>query len=171
MRAFIIGRFQPFHLGHMELVEKLTKEYDSVIIGIGSAQESHTKDNPFTAGERHLMISNSLESKKIYNFYLVPIEDIYRNALWVAHIEAIAPPFNQVYAANPLTRRLFQERGYHVITPPMYKREVYSGKEVRRRMLMEENWEELVPPEVAEIIKEIDGVNRIKEISKTDEVQ
>ncbi|MEM0485287.1 MAG: nicotinamide-nucleotide adenylyltransferase [Thermoplasmata archaeon] len=171
MRAFIIGRFQPFHLGHMHLIENLTKNYDSVIIGIGSAQESHTKENPFTAGERHLMISNALENKKIYNFYLVPIEDIYRNALWVAHVEAIAPPFNHVYAANPLTRRLFQERGYNVIMPPMYKREIYSGKEIRRRMVMGENWEDLVPKEVADVIMEIDGINRIREISKTDEVQ
>ncbi|MEM4934603.1 MAG: nicotinamide-nucleotide adenylyltransferase, partial [Thermoplasmata archaeon] len=83
----------------------------------------------------------------------------------------IAPPFNHVYAANPLTKRLFQERGYNVIMPPMYKREIYSGKEIRRRMVMGENWEDLVPKEVADVIMEIDGINRIREISKTDEVQ
>ncbi|MGC8619903.1 MAG: nicotinamide-nucleotide adenylyltransferase [Thermoplasmata archaeon] len=170
MRAFIIGRFQPFHLGHMMMTLDLAKKYDSIIIGIGSAQESHTPENPFTAGERHLMISNTLESRKIYNFYLVPIEDIHRNALWVAHIESIAPPFTHVYAGNPLTKRLFEERGYKVETPILYDREKYSGREVRKRILKDENWQELVPEEVVQVINEIDGINRIKEISRSDEV-
>jgi cytidyltransferase-related domain len=67
-RAFIVGRFQPFHKGHLEVIEEVLKEHDSVIIGIGSAQYSHTLQNPFTAGERHLMISNALETQKIFNF-------------------------------------------------------------------------------------------------------
>ncbi len=169
MRAFIIGRFQPFHLGHLKMVEDLAKKHDYIIIGIGSAQESHTLENPFTAGERHLMISNTLENRKIYNYYLVPIEDIHRNAIWVAHIEAISPPFHKVYAGNPLTKRLFEERGYKVETPQLYERKKYSGREVRRRMIAGENWEELVPEEVANVIKEIDGVQRIREIAKSDE--
>jgi len=169
MRALIIGRFQPFHLGHLKIIEDLSKKHDYIIIGIGSAQESHTVDNPFTAGERHLMIANSLESRNINNFYLVPIEDIYRNALWVAHVEAIAPPFNVVYSANPLTKRLFQERGYDVIIPEMYRRDIYSGREIRRRMIHGENWEELVSREVIKVIEEIDGISRIREIAKGDE--
>jgi nicotinamide-nucleotide adenylyltransferase len=169
MRALIIGRFQPFHLGHLKIIEDLSKRHDYIIIGIGSAQESHTVENPFTAGERHLMIANSLESRNINNFYLVPIEDIYRNALWVAHVESIAPPFNVVYSANPLVKRLFMEKGYKVIMPELYRRDIYSGKEIRRRMIHDENWQELVTKEVIKVIDEIDGINRIKEIAKSDE--
>ncbi|MEM0194770.1 MAG: adenylyltransferase/cytidyltransferase family protein, partial [Thermoplasmatales archaeon] len=70
MRPLLIGRFQPFHNGHLWLVDKIVKEYGSIIIGIGSAQESHTLVNPFTAGERQYMIQKALESNSIRDYYL-----------------------------------------------------------------------------------------------------
>lgn len=168
-RAIFIGRFQPFHLGHLEVVKYVLRKYDSIIIGIGSAQYSHTLENPFTAGERHLMISMSLEELGIHNYYLVPIEDIHRNSVWVSHVESIAPPFRAVFTNNPLTRRLFSERGYPVETPPIYDRKMYSGNEIRRRIINEEPWEHLVPKAVVEVIEEIDGINRLKMLAERDE--
>ncbi len=168
MRALLVGRFQPFHNGHMEVVKYIIERYDAVIIGIGSAQDSHSISNPFTAGERHLMISRSLEKKGIHNYYLVPIEDLHRNSVWVAHVESIAPPFDVVFANNPLTKRLFYEKGYKVVIPPFYDRSKYSGKEVRRRIIMNEPWEHLVPEGVAETIKEIDGVSRLRSLAEND---
>ncbi len=167
-RALLIGRFQPFHLGHLKVVRHIAQRHEAVIIGIGSAQYSHTVENPFTAGERHLMISSALEEEGILNYYLVPIEDIHRNAVWVAHVEAIAPPFSVVYARNPLTKRLFSERGYTVVEPPEYNRKLYSGAEIRRRMISGEPWEHLVPPAVARVIKEIDGVARLREVASSE---
>jgi len=169
MRALIIGRFQPFHNGHMEVVKYIVSRYDDVIVGIGSAQYSHTLENPFTAGERHLMISRSLEAQGIHNYYLVPIEDLHRNSIWVAHVESIAPPFDVVFANNPLTKRLFEERGYKVEVPPFYDRSKYSGREVRRRIIKGEQWEHLVPEEVYRTILEIDGVSRLRELAQSDE--
>ncbi len=55
LTALLIGRFQPFHNGHLEVVKTISKKCDRMIIGIGSAQLSHTFENPFTAGERHLI--------------------------------------------------------------------------------------------------------------------
>jgi nicotinamide-nucleotide adenylyltransferase len=54
--SLVIGRFQPLHLGHMDVIRKCADESDHLTIGIGSAQYSHTVDNPFSAGERYLMI-------------------------------------------------------------------------------------------------------------------
>ena len=168
MRALLIGRFQPFHNGHMDVVRYIISKYDAVIIGIGSAQNSHTVDNPFTAGERHLMISRSLEAENIHRYYLVPIEDLHRNSVWVAHVESITPPFDMVFANNPLTKRLFHERGYKVVIPPFYDRSMYSGKEVRRRIISGETWEPLVPEGVAQTIKEIDGIERLRALAQND---
>ncbi|MCL5680901.1 MAG: nicotinamide-nucleotide adenylyltransferase [Candidatus Thermoplasmatota archaeon] len=170
MRPLLVGRFQPFHNGHLWLVSRIVREYGSIIIGIGSAQESHTLVNPFTAGERQYMIQRTLESNGIHDFYLVPIEDIYRNSLWVSHIVALAPPFDVAISGNPLVKRLFQEAGKKVIEPEMHGRETYSGQEIRRRIAEKENWKDLVPPEVYRSIQEIDGENRILDLAKTDEV-
>jgi len=50
MRGLYIGRFQPYHLGHQAVLEKIAREMDEIIIVIGSAEASHTLENPFTAG-------------------------------------------------------------------------------------------------------------------------
>ncbi len=51
---------QPIHKGHMDVIKRILREVDEVIIGIGSAQLSHTPKDPFTAGERTMMISKAL---------------------------------------------------------------------------------------------------------------
>ncbi|MHB8361197.1 MAG: nicotinamide-nucleotide adenylyltransferase [Thermoplasmataceae archaeon] len=169
MRAFVVGRFQPFHNGHLHVIKEILSQYSSVIIGIGSAQYSHTMENPFTAGERHLMISNSLESANIYNFYLIPIEDVNSNPLWVAHVESLTPKFETVYSNNPLVRRLFKEKHYDVKAVKLINRDDWSGTSIRKMIINHENWEKQVPPSVSSIIKEIDGVNRLIELSHDDE--
>jgi len=164
--GLLIGRFQPFHRGHLEMVRKIASECDHIIIGIGSAQFSHTYENPFTAGERHLMISRALSDESLSNWLIVPIVDINRYAVWVSHVESLVPPFHAIYTNNPLTRRLFREAGYEVRAAPMFDRERYSGTEIRRRMLEGEEWGSLVPRAVKEVIEEIDGVNRIRDLVK-----
>ncbi|MDD1755814.1 MAG: hypothetical protein LUQ39_03150, partial [Methanomassiliicoccales archaeon] len=72
-----------------------------------------------------------------------------------------------VYSNNPLTRRLFSEAGYEARTSPMFNREVYSGTEIRRRMMVGEDWSHLVPKAVAEVVREIHGVERLRDLSSS----
>lgn len=166
--ALIVGRFQPLHNGHMEIIRRCAAEADHLNIGIGSAQSSHMTDNPFTAGERYLMLESTLRDEGISNFSIIPIEDLNRYSAWVAHVKAMCPPFSVVYSNNPFTRRLFTEAGYTVRSVPMYNRDIYSGTEVRRRMISGDDWRSLVPPAVAEVVDSIDGVGRLRDISQTD---
>ncbi len=163
--SLVIGRFQPLHNGHMEVLRKCAEESDHLIIGIGSAQYSHDPDNPFTAGERYKMLSDSLRDESIAEFSIVPVEDLNRYSVWVAHVVSMVPPFKRVYSNNSMTRRLFEEAGYEVRRSPMYNRNIYSGTEVRRRITTGEEWRDLVPPAVVEIIDAVDGVGRIKDIT------
>ncbi len=101
-------------------------------------------------------------------FYVIPIEDLRRNALWVAHVTSMTPPFDICYTSNPLVIQLFREAHIEIQSPPMYLRETLSGTAVRRMMLAGENWELCVPPAVVEVIQEIKGVERIKTIVETD---
>jgi nicotinamide-nucleotide adenylyltransferase len=169
MRGLLIGRFQPFHKGHVYVVKEVLKEVDEIIIGIGSAQLSHTLDNPFTAGERLMMIANSLAENGIEkNYYIIPIQDVNNNSLWVSHVRSLTPPFTKVYSGNTLVKRLFSEVGVEVKTPPLFNRKVYSGTEIRRRMLEGEPWEELVPKAVVRVVREVRGVERIRDLAKSD---
>lgn len=171
-RALFIGRFQPFHKGHLEAVKMILKENDEIIIGVGSAQYSHTLENPFTAGERITMIRKTLKEEGINlsKVWIVPIPDVHVHTLWVSEVIGYTPKFNVVYTNEPLTRRLFVEAGFEVKSIPFIKRKIYSATEIRRRMIEDKNWEELVPKPVAEYIKEIDGVQRVKDLTKTDKV-
>ncbi|MDH5460577.1 MAG: nicotinamide-nucleotide adenylyltransferase, partial [Candidatus Bathyarchaeota archaeon] len=45
-----------------------------------------------------------------------------------------------------------------------------SSTEIRKRLLNGESWEKLVPKSVAEFINEIDGVNRLRDLTKSDKV-
>jgi nicotinamide-nucleotide adenylyltransferase len=168
MRALYIGRFQPYHLGHHAVIKEIAREVDEVVICIGSAQVSHELDDPFTGGERYLMISRSLREDSIFNFFVVPVLDVNRNAIWVAHVESLIPPVDTVFSSNPLIQRLFKEKGYKIRAPLLFNRKEYSGSEVRRRMLSDENWDDLMPKAVVEVVKEIEGVKRMKELAQSD---
>ncbi len=171
-RGLYIGRFQPPHTGHVYVIKSILKEVDEVIIGIGSAQISHTFENPFTAGERILMLKAALREEGIdlSKVYLIPIPDIEMNYVWVRYVMMLVPPFNMVYTNNPLVKRLFTEAGFDVKTPPLFNRETYSGKLIRQKMVNGEPWEHLVPKAVVRVIREIKGVERLREIMKSDEV-
>jgi nicotinamide-nucleotide adenylyltransferase len=166
-RGFYIGRFQPYHYGHQSVLEHIAGNVDEIIIGVGSAQLSHQIDNPFTAGERVLMITRSLETLEC-PFYVIPIEDLRRNALWVAHVRSMTPPFDTCYSSNPLVVRLFGEAGINVQSTEMYKRETLNGTEIRRRILNGKPWKSLVPPAVVQVLKEIDGTGRLRRIAQDD---
>jgi nicotinamide-nucleotide adenylyltransferase len=168
MRALYIGRFQPYHLGHHAVITEMASEADEVIICIGSAQRSHELDNPFTAGERYMMISKSLRDESIFNFYIVPVLDVNWNAVWVSHVESLIPPVDVVLTNNPLIERLFKERGYKVRVPLLFNRKEYSGSEIRRRILNNERWESLVPQAVMDVIAEINGIKRMKALERSD---
>ena len=40
LRGILIGRMQPVHNGHIQVIESILDEVDEIIIGIGSAQLS-----------------------------------------------------------------------------------------------------------------------------------
>ena len=167
VRGILIGRMQPVHNGHMEVIKRILEEVDEIVIGIGSAQLSHEVKDPFTAGERVVMMTQALAEIDVdpSRYYIIPMQDINFNAIWASHVKMLTPPFSIVYSGNPLVKQLFVEEGYEVRQPPLYDRINLSGTEVRRRILKDENWQELVPKATADLLKEIDGVNRLKNLS------
>jgi nicotinamide-nucleotide adenylyltransferase len=167
MRGFYIGRFQPYHNGHHRMVEEIAEEVDELVLGIGSAGDSHSPRNPFTAGERIMMVSKSVSDFDIVS-YAVPIEDLDRNSVWVSHVQSMSPTFDVAYSNNPLVIQLFREAGVEVRQSPMFNRDVLEGTELRERMLSNGDWRSLVPDSVEEVIEEIDGIERIQRVSESD---
>jgi nicotinamide-nucleotide adenylyltransferase len=171
-RGLYVGRFQPFHLGHLDAINYSLKEVDELVIVIGSAQYSHNANNPFTAGERIVMTRQALlEAKVDYSkLWIVPVPDVHLHMLWVSAVEGYTPKFSVLYSNEPLTKRLFMEAGYQVKSIPLFERKLYVSTIVREKMSKGESWTELVPKSVADFIVEIDGVNRLRDLARTDRV-
>jgi len=142
---------------------------DELIVGIGSAQESHTFENPFTAGERIEMIRRCLGKDKLARTIMIPIPDVNRFAIWVSHVESFVPPFELVFTNNPLTRSLFEEKDYKVTPMKMYDRSRYAGTVIRERMLNGEKWDDLIPQQIRGYLKKLDGASRIKAATSKEE--
>jgi nicotinamide-nucleotide adenylyltransferase len=171
-RGLYVGRFQPFHLGHLHAIQHMLKEADEAVIVIGSAQYSHNTNNPFTAGERLVMIRGALKEANVdySRVWVVPVPDVHLHMLWVAALEGYTPKFNVVYSNEPLTRRLFMEAGYKVKSIRFFERKDYNSTLVREKMVQDDTWTSLIPKIVAEFITEIDGVNRLRDLNRTDKV-
>ena len=165
MIALFVGRFQPFHNGHLEVLKTVYKDFDEIIIGIGSSQYSNTLDNPFTAEERKEMIEKTLNAEGIKNYKIYFIPDIHNYSKWVSHVESIVPKFDIVISNNSSTNKLFSEKGYTIRNTPLFDRKKYSGKVIRKRMIKGKKWKNYVPKRVAEVIEKINGVERLKKLS------
>lgn len=172
-RGLYVGRFQPFHIGHLDAIKDVLKKIDELIIVIGSAQYSHTLNNPFTAGERLVMIKDALQEADVdlSRIWIVPVPDVHLHMLWVSAVEGYTPKFKVLYSNEPLTRRLFMEAGYDVENIKLFERQMYASTLVRERMLAGDSWSSLVPKSVAEFINKIDGVNRLRDLARTDKVK
>ncbi|MEM0380293.1 MAG: nicotinamide-nucleotide adenylyltransferase [Desulfurococcaceae archaeon] len=164
-RCLVIARFQPLHHGHLNVLKYCSSICSETVVVIGMASRSHTPDNPFTAGERVLMIRESLKWAKLplENYITVTLPTIEVSRIAVHYVKLYSPPFEYVIALNPFVQRIFSEEGYKVISPPEFNRNIYRGSVIRSMIARgDDKWKELVPPPVVDIIEKVDGINRIK---------
>jgi len=161
VRGLVIGRFQPFHKGHYSVIEEVLSECDEIVIAIGSAQESHTVRNPFTAGERYLMIWSSLSPEMRLRTAIIPVPDVNRYSVWVAHVESYLPPFDVVFSNSDLTRSLFSRAGYTVKKTKAYRPGLYSATAIRAKIAHGRRWQNLVPGPVATLVEGLEGRHRL----------
>ena len=162
MKALLIGRFQPFHKGHLQAIKKILKEANELAIVIGSSQFKNTGENPFSAEERLEMIRQALKEEMISRYQVFKVPDINNDDFYAAHVMKLVPSFDVVYTGNDLVQRLFKNSGKNVKRISHVRRTSYSGSEIRRRMKEGRRWGHLLPKPVLEYIKAIDGAERVK---------
>lgn len=77
-----IGRFQPFHLAHMETINIALKYSNQVILALGSAQKERNIKNPFYAEEREMMILSNFSEEEQARIKFVHVQDVYNDEKW-----------------------------------------------------------------------------------------
>jgi nicotinamide-nucleotide adenylyltransferase len=164
VRGLLVGRFQPFHLGHLGVVREIRRRRPAapLLLAIGSAEQSYTWENPFTAGERFEMIERAITDSRLDRVAIVPVPDIQRHAQWVRYLEGMLPTFDRVYTNNPLTRLLFERAGYSVERPVLIDRRRLEGAKIRAALASGRGWQDRVPPAVGRFLLEIEAPDRLR---------
>ncbi len=162
MRALFVGRFQPFHNGHLRVIEEIHKEFPDITVVICGPSRPDEK-NPFTFQERREMIERVLGSRGIH-FIIHEIEDVNDDEKWAAEISKLGE-FDAAYSRNPWTIRCVKKAGIEVRSHGFYARSKNSGTQIRKNMLEGKEWKQFVPEEVYEYIDEIKHIERLGSVS------
>ena len=162
MNGLLIGRFQPFHLGHLEALQFALSKVDKLWLGLGSSNKPIEKSNPFSAEERKKMILSSIDDsmKNKITIYFIP--DVDNHVKWIEKIDTIVPKFDIVFSNDPLTDHLYSKRTVQVISIPFLKRDQLSGTRIRNLIKSDQKWDDLVPSETKLILENLDLKNRLK---------
>ncbi|MBR9699895.1 nicotinamide-nucleotide adenylyltransferase [Candidatus Woesearchaeota archaeon] len=159
MITLFIGRFQPFHNGHLEDIRSALYISSKVIIGIGSSQEKDTVENPFSFEERKEMIKKAVEEDKLEPVEIIAVPDVNDDNKWVDHVEKTVGEFHCVLSGNQKVKSLFWDKDIPV-------REVrfihgMNGTDIRQRIQEGKTWNHLVPKSVAVYLDSINAEERL----------
>jgi nicotinamide-nucleotide adenylyltransferase len=134
----VLGRFQPFHKGHEQLVlaAHTFAKTDGLglVIAIGSAQCGYEPMNPWTIEEREEMIRKWMNENNI-EATVVTIEDINDAPRWVEHAEK-SHGKGTLYSSDEPTLTLYERAGWNVKHAEYAQRDAFEGWRVRQTMRM-----------------------------------
>jgi nicotinamide-nucleotide adenylyltransferase len=164
MNGLLIGRFQPFHKGHLEAVNFGLSKVENLWIGIGSSNKSNEKRNPFTADERKEMILSSLDSKILERVKIFFVPDTGDHEKWTYHVDSIIPQYDMVFSNDEFTITLYKKRRTKVIEVPLLNRDIISGTNIREMIASDKDWFCLVPEGTRNVLLKIDAKRRLSEI-------
>jgi len=166
--ALLLGRFQPFHLGHLDAIQQVFDSgVETLLIGIGSSQISHEPDNPFTAGERWQMIYRSLLKAGFTTeqFHIMPLADIAHNHLWPHFVQQQSPPFSTIFSGSKWVLELFNNALPAIKTTELKQQKAITATAVRTAILDGKILDDLVPSETITILQELEAQTRLKNIT------
>lgn len=164
MNGLLIGRFQPFHLGHLDALRFALSKVEKLWVGLGSSNKPMQKNNPFSAEERKEMILSSIDDsmKEKISIYFIP--DLDNHVKWIEKIDSIVPKFDIVFSNDELTNHLYSKRDVQVIPIPFLKRNVLSGTNIRDLIISDQNWSDLVPEGTKNFLIKNNAKERLKNL-------
>lgn len=164
-----IGRFQPFHKGHSDAIDQIFEKFPDakIFIGIGSAEDNFTKENPLTAGERFEIIERAMEEKNIpaQKYAIVPIRNINHYALWPYHVLQYLPQIDITFSGSPLVRQLWNSSGAGLEVFELEKRFDVSASAIRQMVLNEQDVSDVLLSSTAEFLQQMSFFLRLKNMN------
>ena len=164
MDGLLIGRFQPFHLGHLEALRFALSKVDKLWVGLGSSNKPVEKNNPFTAEQRKEMILSSIDDsmKEKISIYFIP--DVDNHIRWIEKIDTIVPKFDIIFSNDDLTKHLYSKRNIQILGIPFLNRKSLSGTNIRDLIVNDQRWEDFVPDGTRNFLKNTSAKEFLKNL-------
>jgi cytidyltransferase-like protein len=167
----IHGRFQPFHLGHLEYLRGAEARSDEMFVGITNPDPARIKEepsdplrhlpesNPWTYTERLLMIQEVAKDEGLLErLHVIPFP-VNEPELWPAYVPAGVTQFIRHFSEWGGTKiERLRNAGFDVVVLDEGAEKSISGADVRRALREDAEWEPLVPPGVARVIRSLERV-------------
>jgi nicotinamide-nucleotide adenylyltransferase len=172
VRGMIHGRFQPFHLGHLEYLRGAAERCDEVFVGITNPDPTRIRpepsdparhlpeSNPWTYAERLLMVKAAARDLglDVERVHVIPFP-VNEPELWPAYVPDGVTQYLRLFSEWGGTKlERLQRAGYEVVVLDRGAEKEISGADVRAAFREGGEWEPLVPPGVAQVIRELERV-------------
>jgi nicotinamide mononucleotide adenylyltransferase len=171
----VLGRFQPFHNGHAELINAAISylkigDLDMPLrICIGSSEAEQTLENPWSANEREEMIRAWLGDD--LKAEIVQVPDLGDPPNYVQHAEKFHGPPGIILTSDEETAKLYVEAEWMAVTSDLVNREDWQGWRVRATIQMMSTVSDVngirsvltenIPDEVVDWLIENDAIKRL----------
>ncbi|GAA5556481.1 bifunctional NMN adenylyltransferase/Nudix hydrolase [Acinetobacter schindleri] len=109
-----IGRFQPFHLAHMQTIKIALQQSQQVILALGSAQQERNIKNPFLASEREEMILSNFSEADQKRIKFVHVIDVYNDEKWQKLVKLLVAGVAELNAEVGLIGHFKDESSYYL---------------------------------------------------------
>ena len=162
-RVLFVWRFQPFHKGHLQVVDELLQKFGQVMIGIGSSSLRFASfKNPLNFLERKILILSALQNLGFHKYVkIVPIPDFATDQAWQNWIEKKFSP-ELVVSGNKRVNDIFANKA--LFLPQRYGQ--ISATDLRDRLL---KWgyldiQKFVLPKQIALLQKLDLKQRLQKL-------
>lgn len=133
--GIVIGRFQPFHLGHKYVIEKALEYCEKIYIGIGSAQILNAQ-NPYNKERRKKFLEEFIKEEKLgpQIISILPIDDFPDDDEWFKRLQPRIPGTDVIIGDNEWVNGIFERHGIPAQRIGHYKRHILEGTKIRERL-------------------------------------
>lgn len=156
-RGFLIGRFQPLHFGHIHLIRESLKQIQTIIIGVGSAQDYqvHEEENPYSYAQREKMLREMIRHKQLSERIdtIIPLIDNPDDDAWRTAVLKMTGPIDVVVSNNDWVKGIFERVNIPTLSVPLYRRDLYEGTKIREILKNSNDYKEYLPSYVWKIIE------------------
>ena len=166
--GLFIGRFQPFHLGHLSALKQGMEIADRIILVVGSANQNFSLKNPLTIDERLELIKTVLHQEQLDQRLQATktMNDVPNNLQWADKLIQQVPPFKVVIGNNNLNDLLFEYRGFKLFHPKLTQRERYQGEVIRQKVIEGKPWQQFVPAPTLPLLEKFQFEKRLQVLNQ-----